>query len=104
MKLSVVVGTFNRIDQLRACLASILEQTRCGVRVYVADAGSTDGTVEHLRSIASERIVPVLAGKKLGQARAYNEVFLVVADYHALTRNTEKDHVIATRQSLPCGP
>ncbi len=26
------------------------------------------------------------------------EVFLVVADYHALTRNAEKEHVIATRQ------
>jgi tryptophanyl-tRNA synthetase len=26
------------------------------------------------------------------------EVFLLVADYHALTRNTEKDHVVATRQ------
>lgn len=26
------------------------------------------------------------------------EVFLVVADYHALTRNAEKDHVVATRQ------
>ncbi len=26
------------------------------------------------------------------------EVFLVVADYHALTRNADKDHVVATRQ------
>ncbi|MBI5649468.1 MAG: tryptophan--tRNA ligase [Chloroflexi bacterium] len=26
------------------------------------------------------------------------EVFLLVADYHALTRNAEKDHVVATRQ------
>lgn len=26
------------------------------------------------------------------------EVFLVVADYHALTRNVDKDHVVATRQ------
>ncbi|CAG0986315.1 partial Tryptophan--tRNA ligase, partial [Anaerolineae bacterium] len=25
------------------------------------------------------------------------QVFLLVADYHALTRNAEKDHVIATR-------
>lgn len=26
------------------------------------------------------------------------EVFLLVADYHALTRNADKDHVVATRQ------
>lgn len=78
MTLSVVVGTLNRLDQLRACLASIFEQTHCAVRVYVADAGSTDGTVEHLRAIASEQVVPLLAGKKLGQARAYNDVFRLV--------------------------
>jgi len=78
MTLSVVIGTLNRLDQLRACLASIFEQTRCAVRVYVADAGSTDGTVEHLRTISSEHVVPVLAGKKLGQARAYNDVFRLV--------------------------
>src|SRR5512146_1840397 len=26
------------------------------------------------------------------------EVFLLVADYHALTRTVDKDHVVATRQ------
>ena len=26
------------------------------------------------------------------------DVFLVVADYHALTRHTEKDHIVRTRQ------
>jgi len=26
------------------------------------------------------------------------EVFLIVADYHALTRHTEKDHIVATKQ------
>jgi tryptophanyl-tRNA synthetase len=28
------------------------------------------------------------------------EVFLLVADYHALTRNAEKEHVVATRQHI----
>jgi GT2 family glycosyltransferase len=48
------------------------------VRVYVADAGSSDGTCEYLRAAASDRLVPVLAGRRLGQARAYNEVFSLV--------------------------
>lgn len=75
MKISVVVGTYNRLAQLKGCVQSILAQTQTPVRVYVTDAGSTDGTVEYLQSIASETVIPILVGEKLGQARAYNEVF-----------------------------
>jgi GT2 family glycosyltransferase len=78
MKLSVVLGTFNRLDQLQRCVSSILEQTRTPTVVYITDAGSTDGTVEYLQAIASENVVPVLVGKKLGQAKAYNDVFMQV--------------------------
>ncbi|MDP8924784.1 MAG: glycosyltransferase, partial [Chloroflexota bacterium] len=74
-RLSVVLGTYNRLDNLRVCLRSIFEQTTTPTRVYVTDAGSTDGTIEYLRSVASDRLVPILVGKKLGQARAYNAVF-----------------------------
>jgi GT2 family glycosyltransferase len=76
--LSVVLGTYNRIDQLKRCLNSILAQTSVPIRVYVSDAGSTDGTVEYLQGIATQTIVPLLVGKRLGQARAYNEVFEMV--------------------------
>jgi len=75
-RLSVVIGTYNRLDLLKGCLASILErpmETR--VVVYVTDAGSTDGTQDFLRAAANECLVPVLVGKRLGQAKAYNEVF-----------------------------
>ncbi|SCB42592.1 Glycosyltransferase, GT2 family [Bradyrhizobium shewense] len=73
--LTVVVGTYNRLDQLKRCIESIVANTTTHTRVYVTDAGSTDGTIEYLSSIASESITPIFVGKKLGQARAYNEVF-----------------------------
>lgn len=76
--LTIVVGTYNRIDQLQRCLDSIIKGTEIGTRIYVTDAGSTDGTIEYLNSIASDQIVPVLVGKKLGQAKAYNDVFAIV--------------------------
>jgi GT2 family glycosyltransferase len=75
MKLSVVIGTYNRLAQLRQCLESIVAETRSAVRIYVTDAGSTDGTIDYLRSMASNALVPILVGERLGQARAYNEVF-----------------------------
>lgn len=73
-----MLGTYNRRDSLRRCVESVFEQTRTPSVVYVTDAGSTDGTVEYLQSVASDRLVPILVGEKLGQARAYNDVFATV--------------------------
>ena len=77
-RLSVVIGTHNRIDLLKRCVTSIMDQTRTSVVVYVTDAGSTDGTREYLIDSANERLIPILVGKRLGQAKAYNEVFKVI--------------------------
>ncbi len=78
-KIAVVLGTLNRLDQLRRAIDSIVAQTSIPYVIYVTDAGSDDGTVEYLKSIESDRIVPILAGKRLGQATAYNQVFDIVS-------------------------
>ena len=57
--LAVVIGTHNRLEQLRRAVASVLEQTTIPVRVYVTDAGSTDGTIAYLEQIADPRFVAV---------------------------------------------
>lgn len=77
--LSVVVGTFNRLDRLRECIESILHDRSIPIMVYVTDAGSTDGTIDYLREIASERINVTLHQQKLGQAKAYNEIFAKIS-------------------------
>ena len=74
-RLSVVLGTFNRLEALKRCLDSILRETRTPLVVYVTDAGSTDGAQDYLKSLADERIRPLLVGRRLGQAKAYNDVF-----------------------------
>ena len=76
--LSIVVGTYNRLEYLKICVESVQRETRVPFTLYVTDAGSTDGTISYLQSIASDTIVPVLVGEKLGQARAYNEVFVKI--------------------------
>lgn len=75
MKVSIVLGTFNRLEQVRRCIDSIERETTVAHRVYVTDGGSTDGTVEYLRSVASDKIIPIFVGRLLGQAKAYNDVF-----------------------------
>ena len=77
-RLSVVLGTYNRVESLRRCVESIFAQTRTPSVIYVTDAGSTDGTVEYLESVASDQLVPILVSERLGPARAYNDVFATV--------------------------
>jgi GT2 family glycosyltransferase len=78
--LAVVIGTHNRLEQLQRSVASVLDQTSLPVRVYVTDAGSTDGTIAYLEQIADPRVVAVLEGGRLGQATAYNRVFRRVTE------------------------
>lgn len=73
--LSVVVGTLNRFERLRECIDSILGNTAIPIKIYVTDAGSTDGTIDYLKGIDSGRISVTLHQQKLGQAKAYNEIF-----------------------------
>jgi GT2 family glycosyltransferase len=73
--ISIVIGTFNRLASLKRAIASICKETSRSFCVHVTDAGSTDGTLEYLESVRSERLVPHLVGKRVGQAKAYNDVF-----------------------------
>ena len=77
-RLAIVLGTYNRLDSLKRCIDSVFAQTRTPFVLYVTDAGSTDGTIPYLESIGSERVVPILVGERLGQARAYNDIFVTV--------------------------
>lgn len=53
-KFDVVVPTFNNVDQLRRCLASLERQTEGDIRVVVCVDGSTDGTFEYLDALPLE--------------------------------------------------
>lgn len=71
--LVVLVGTYNRLELLKKVIDSIHVQTRCSHEVIVIDGGSTDGTIEYLKS--RRDITPVFQGKLLGASRAYNEIW-----------------------------
>ena len=77
--ISIVIGTFNRLASLKRALTSIRKETSRSFCIHVTDAGSTDGTVEYLMSESARsepaNLVAHLIGKRLGQAKAYNDVF-----------------------------
>jgi GT2 family glycosyltransferase len=69
------VGTRNSLEHLKQCINSVVQETTIPYKLYVIDAGSSDGTVEYLDAIKSDRIIPVFQGNAVGQAAAYNKVF-----------------------------
>jgi GT2 family glycosyltransferase len=77
-KLSVVLGTLNRIECLKKCIESLLKPSKHRLIIYVSDAGSTDGTIDYLKTINDSRVRIILHEKKMGQAKAYNEIFQII--------------------------
>lgn len=75
--IAIVVGTFNRLDQLKALVESVRTRVRTAWELHVSDAGSTDGTREWLAAEAGHdaRINPVFEEERSGQAAALNAVF-----------------------------
>jgi GT2 family glycosyltransferase len=73
-RVSVVLGTFNNLQMLKLVLSNLKINSEEIHKVYICDAGSTDGTVAFLRSIDDDLFCPIFQGKRMGQARAYNSV------------------------------
>jgi glycosyltransferase involved in cell wall biosynthesis len=84
MKLSVVLGTLNRLPHLQKCLDSV-ERSCGGIEheVIVVDGGSTDGTVSWLRQ-KRDKIITIEQGAAYGAVYAYNAGFFAAeGDYVA---------------------
>jgi len=71
--LVAVVPTYNRLNRLKTCLDSIAAETRCSHEVVVVDGGSTDGTIEYLKSHPA--VTPVFQRELLGPTRAFNSAW-----------------------------
>jgi GT2 family glycosyltransferase len=71
--LSIVIGTYNRIDILKQCLDALIGKIKVANEIIVVDAGSTDGTQDYLQHLQGIHVVcdEVL----LGQAMSLNRVF-----------------------------
>jgi len=71
--LTVLIGSYNRLDLLKKSVNAIKSQTQCSYEIIVIDGGSTDGTVEYLH--AQQDITSVFQGKLIGASKAYNDVW-----------------------------
>jgi glycosyltransferase involved in cell wall biosynthesis len=75
--LAVVLGTRNRLPQLRDCLQSLVGKIAVPHKIVVVELGSSDGTWEYLQAQPGIRLV--IDSEPLGQARNLNRVFKSLA-------------------------
>jgi len=71
--LSVIIGTYNRIEVLKQCLDSLIGKIKVANEIIVVDGGSTDGTRDYLQHVQGIRLV--CDESLLGQAKSLNRVF-----------------------------
>ena len=70
--LSIVIGTFNRLEMLHKSLAALKSGVHIDHEIIVVDAGSTDGTLKYLEQLDDIHLIK--EGKLIGQAKSLNRV------------------------------
>jgi len=65
-RISVLMPTYNGIRHIRAAVDSVRAQTLQHWELLISDDGSTDGTVEYLKTLADDRIKLFAQPKNLG--------------------------------------
>lgn len=72
-KLTVILGTFNRLPLLKRCLIGLLGKIKSSHQIIVVDAGSTDRTYEFLNRNRNKLKV-VNQKNRIGQAKTLNKI------------------------------
>jgi hypothetical protein len=86
-RVAVLVLNNNGVRWLKACLPSLLDTAARGFGIFVVDNGSTDSSLEYVRSHFPQFRILRFASN-LGFAEGYNEAMkLVSADYAVLLNN-----------------
>jgi len=69
LKLSVIIGTFNRGESLRRCLQSLTKQTFSDFEVVIVDGGSTDNTRSVINHFSSKLTIKLVIDRRRELAR-----------------------------------
>lgn len=96
MKLSVVIGTLNRLPYLKKCIASIRKSCgRLEHEIIVVDGGSRDGTQSWARN---DHLVFIEQGAAYGAVAAFNAGFYAAEGEYVAALN---DDCVVVGNTLP---
>lgn len=87
-KVSIIILTWNGLDYTKQCLDSLKSSAeRFGCEVYVADNGSTDGTLEYLEGLDWIRVIN--NKENLGFVRGNNAVISLIEEGDIVLLNND---------------
>jgi glycosyltransferase involved in cell wall biosynthesis len=92
---TVMMSTYNGEKYLRPQIESILDQDDVNVRLIVRDDGSTDGTIEIIKSYAKANKLEWYAGKHLGPANSFMDLVYSVDSEYGYFSFADQDDVWA---------
>ena len=86
---SIVTGTYNRLDSLKRMVQSVRSSIGLGIpyEIIIVDGGSTDGSLEWLR--LQEDIVLVEQGELLGIVKAFDAGFKIAKGEYVVIGNDD---------------
>ena len=91
MKVSLIIPTFNRANNIKRIIDNSLSQFSGNVNVYVIDDGSKDDTFSRVKSYFNEpEFNYIKLAENSGTARAKN-LGILLADYDAITFHDSDD-------------
>ena len=90
-EVSIVVVNLNRRDLLERCLDSLWRQTFQSFEVVVVDNGSTDDSVEYLRSVDEPRLKVVKLPENKGFAGGCNAGIACARGRYIATLNNDAE-------------
>jgi GT2 family glycosyltransferase len=70
-KLSIILGTYNRLPKLKKCLSSILGKIKTDYQLVIIDAGSNDGTINFVEKFGKPLRL-IKQNKRIGQVKSFN--------------------------------
>ncbi|MCM3129857.1 MULTISPECIES: glycosyltransferase family 2 protein [unclassified Paenibacillus] len=85
---SIVIPTYNQIDMLKGCIASIQAHTSQPYEIVVVDNASTDGTADYLRSLGLDVRYTVLESN-LGFAGGVNHGLMMARGQYIVVLNND---------------
>lgn len=71
MKVSAIIVTYNRVQLLKKCINSLLNQSYKLDTIFVVNNNSTDGTKDYLSKLSNTIVEPINSHKNLGGAGGF---------------------------------
>lgn len=109
--ISIVTGTYNRLELLKGLFVSTAENIPVGIpyEFVINDNGSTDGTLEWLRGFEGDNLTLIESGELVGGLRAFTDAGRVARGKYVILANDDvafvgKDSILAAMVHLENTP